>query len=142
MIKITCPHCGATGSMTPPPKEFVIIAPCPQCGEWIVLFREKVVAISREILNNGTFEEKKQHVAEIITTFLDSLGPLPPALLGEQESTAPMTDDQEGAEGESVEPEQERPGGITKEEIRDFVSIDLKLIDKRDYFERVFGKLD
>lgn len=140
MIKITCPHCGATGSITPPPKEFIIIAPCPQCGELVVLFREQVVAVNREILEQGTFEQKKQHVSEIITTFLEAVGSLPPALFSEDGSISPIPEFEEKADLQlSVD---ERPDNITKEEIKDFINIDLKLIDKREYFERAFGKLE
>ena len=123
MIKIKCPHCGASGSITPPPKEFIIIAPCPQCGELVVLFREKVAAINRKILTQGTFEEKKQHIAEIITTFLDSVGSLPPALFDGEGAMASMADLEAVTDAES--PESDRDGSITKEEIRDFINIDL-----------------
>ena len=137
MIKIECPHCGANGSITPPPKEFIIIAPCPQCGELVVLFREKVVAINRNILTSGTFEEKRQHIADVITTFLDSVGPLPSPGLSDGAAI--------GGFGEGLEIELEptdRSGGITTEEVKDFINIDLKLIDKKEYFEQVFGKVD
>jgi hypothetical protein len=137
MIKIECPHCGASGSITPPPKEFIIIAPCPQCGELVVLFREKVVAINRNILTSGTFEEKKQHIADVITTFLDSVGPLPEAGLSD---LAAIGGFEESAEIELAATD--TSGGITKEEVRDFINIDLKLIDKKEYFEQVFGKVD
>ena len=140
MIHIKCPHCGASGSITPPPREFIIIAPCPQCGELVVLFREKVAAINRKILTQGTFEEKKQHIAEIITTFLDAVGSLPPALFDGEGAMASMADLEAAMEAES--PESDRSSSITIEEIRDFINIDLKLIDKKEYFEQVFGKLD
>lgn len=140
MVKIMCPHCGASGSITAPPKEFIIIAPCPQCGELVVLYREKVVAINRKILTSGTFEEKKQHIAEVITTFLDAVGSLPPALFAEEGAMPFVEDFQEVTETES--PESDRGGSITKEEIRDFINIDLKLIDKKEYFEQAFGRLD
>ncbi len=137
MIKIECPHCGASGSITPPPKEFIIIAPCPQCGELVVLFREKVVAIDRNILTSGTFEEKRQHIADVITTFLDSVGPLPAPGLSDITAIGGF---EEGAEIELAPTHPD--GGITREEIRDFINIDLKLIDKKEYFEQVFGKVD
>ena len=140
MIKIQCPHCGASGNIKPPPKEFIIIAPCPQCGELVVLFREKVVAINREILTSGTFDEKRQHIAEVITTFLDSVGPLPPAVFSEEGEMPSLGDLEEP--GESELPGTGRKGGITKEEVRDFINIDLRLIDKKDYFEKVFGKIE
>ena len=137
MIKIECPHCGASGSITPPPKEFIIIAPCPQCGELVVLFREKVVAINRSILTSGTFEEKRQHIAEVITTFLDSVGPLPPSGFSD---IAAIGGFGEGAEIDLAPTDQS--GGITEKEVRDFINIDLNLIDKREHFEELFGKIE
>jgi hypothetical protein len=140
MIKITCPHCGASGSIPSASKEIFFVAPCPQCGELFVQFREKVVAVNREILEQGTFEEKKQHVAEIITSFLDLIGPFPPAIRGEDGALPFLPTFEE--EPECVQPERERSSKITKEDLSDFINIDLRLIDKKAYFERMFGKLD
>ncbi len=139
MVTITCPHCGATGSISPPPKEYIIIAPCPQCGEGVVLYQGEVVAVNREILKNGTREQKVQHVAEIITTFIESVGPLPP-IFGEEGTISNLTDFEEKAEFEP--PLDDRSGSFTKEEVRDFINIDLKLIDNKEYFEQHFGKLE
>jgi hypothetical protein len=141
MIKIKCPHCGATGSITPPPKEFIIIAPCPQCGEGVVLYQGEVVAVNREILKNGTREQKVQHVAEIITAFIESVGALPPALFGGEEgSISSFPEIEQKVEFEALSDEE--IDSFTKEEIRDFINIDLKLIDNREYFEQLFGKLE
>jgi len=140
MIKITCPHCGATSSITPPPKEFIIIAPCPQCGERVVLYQGEVVAVNREILEHGTREQKVRHVAEIITTFIESVGSLPPSLLGEEGDISSLSDIEETAEFEP--PSGDHAGSFTKEEIKDFINIDLMLIDNKEYFEQHFGKLE
>ena len=147
MIKITCPHCGASGSITPLPKQLIVVAPCPQCGELVVLFREQVVAMNRDILNHGTAEQKIRHIAEIITTFVESFGPLSSSLFREGATIEADAEPQDGIEFESadageLDADEEESDNITRDEVRDFVNIDLKLIDRKEYFERVFGKLE
>ncbi|UCD56616.1 MAG: hypothetical protein JSV16_12395, partial [Candidatus Hydrogenedentota bacterium] len=68
------------------------------------------------------------------------VGSLPPALFDGEGAMASMADLEALTEIESSD--SDRASGITKEEIRDFINIDLKLIDKKEYFEQVFGKLD
>src|SRR3990172_6135854 len=68
----TCPHCGNPRIVTSKvPKDMVVVLPCPNCHELVVLFRSKVIGLNKRILENGTREERKAHIAEIITEFLD-----------------------------------------------------------------------
>ncbi len=137
----SCPHCGTPRIITSKvPKDVVVVMPCPNCRELVVLFRNKAIALSRKIMENGSFEERKEHIAEIITEFLEPgmLG-LPSGdagpgfeVDGEAES---FVRDLAGAEDDAdVE-----PGPISEKEFDEFVRLDLDRIDEPNYFKKHFG---
>ena len=72
MDLVVCPHCKAHRIVTiKVPKDVVVVMPCPSCHELIVLFRNRIIALSRRILERGTQEERKAHLADVIGEFLD-----------------------------------------------------------------------
>ena len=78
MSEVTCPHCGKTRIMTTRiPRDVVVMLPCPECHELVVLFRGKAIPLNREVLQNGTKEERRNHIAEIVEECL------PPELFSE-----------------------------------------------------------
>ncbi|MBX7259977.1 MAG: hypothetical protein K1Y02_26720, partial [Candidatus Hydrogenedentes bacterium] len=90
-MKVTaCPHCGATRIVTSQvPKDVVVVLPCPNCHDLVVMFRTKIIALSRKIIEQGSFEEKKAHISEVIAEFLDpSLFKMP--LPQEDDSELPL----------------------------------------------------
>jgi len=114
----------------------VVVLPCPACHELCVLFRNKIIPLSRRIIEQGTFEERKAHLASIIAEFLD------PSLLGKI-----MADMEEGM-GQAIEELHPRRqavshledrGEITEEELERFVKFELKCLDNATYFKRHFG---
>jgi len=115
------------------------------------MFRRKVIAISRQILETGSREERTAHFAEVITEFLES-GVLPEAL-GRLSRESGLDGDASGqdagtegdGDGEAPEwspPAPERPGEdrgeITDEEFEKFVRLELKCLDNPTYFRRHF----
>lgn len=132
MSVVACPHCGNKRIVTTRvPKDVVVVLPCPECRELVVLFRSRVIAISRRILEHGTFEERKQHLAEIIAQFLE-----PDMFAADPDGSQPgeirserLADDAE-ADEESL---------ISDEEVERFVKVDLKRLDDTAYFKRHFG---
>jgi hypothetical protein len=114
-----------------PPKDVVVVMPCPACHGLVVLFRDKVIALSRDILERGTRKQVVSHIADIIGEFLDA-GVFPS--FGKHSSDAHSDDTPE------YEPETEvsfEP--ISKEEMDRFVKIELKCLDNPAYFKRHFG---
>ena len=72
MNLVVCPHCKSHRIVTAKvPKDVVVVMPCPACSELVVLFRKKVIALDRGVLEGGTMDERKEHIAEIITEFLE-----------------------------------------------------------------------
>ena len=113
--------------------------PCPVCNELAVLFRDKVIPLSRRIIEQGSFEERKAHLAGIIAEFLED-GAIPftlEQLQGRHESPAPRYKPYQ-APDPLLEEDDSTP--ISDEEFDKFVRIDLKCIDNAAYFKRHFSR--
>ena len=146
MHSITCPHCGNQRLLTSKvPKDVVVVLPCPSCHEWVVLFRSKVIALSREVIINGSFEEKKEHIAEVIAEFLEP-GMLPSSAeeleamtnqFGQARHPGQDENELEDDDGGDTDEEGERP--ISQREFDNFVKLQLKRIDDPIYFRKHFG---
>jgi hypothetical protein len=115
--------------------------PCPNCRELVVLFRNKAIALSRKILEDGTFEQRKEHIAEIITEFLE------PGMFGLPSSDSgpgfELDDEAESAAEELAEfmddDSASAKGPISEKEVDEFVRLDLNRIDEPNYFKKYFG---
>ena len=138
MGMIVCPHCKAHRIVTSRvPKDVVVVVPCPACHELSVLFRGKVIPISRRILERGAKKERIRHLAHIIEEFLEA-GVLP--LRGK----IPTGEDESFGEPEDIAGDMPFDDGppevpISEKELEKFVRIDLKHIDNPTYFKRHFG---
>ncbi len=140
-----CPHCGnqrlATARV---PKDVVVVLPCPSCHEWVVMFRGKAIALSRDVIVNGTFEEKKEHIAEIIAEFLDP-GMFPSSAQELEDLANGFAKQQEDSEDDAGEDGGQTGGDMPEEhpisqrELEEFVKVELDLIDDPSYFRRHFG---
>jgi uncharacterized protein YbaR (Trm112 family) len=143
MDMVVCPHCKTHRIVaTRVPKDVVAVMPCPACHELAVLFRNKVIGLSRSIIERGTFDERKDHLATVIAEFLEA-GILP----------LQQDDSENNAEGEfALDPfralrPRRRPRGvkdetkdpISQEEVERFTRIELKRLDNPTYFRRHFG---
>lgn len=151
LIQVQCPHCGARGQLMIPPVGTIIIGPCPQCNELVVVFCGQVLPLDKDTMENGSTKERKEHLLEVITEFLrDKLGDL---LINVTNSIPESMDNKELEDGSH--PIQEikdsppdfpikRPtkdrGPISQSEIERFTDVDLKLIDNKAYFESVFDE--
>ncbi|MEA3366386.1 MAG: hypothetical protein U9Q79_12165 [Candidatus Hydrogenedentes bacterium] len=144
MSTVTCPHCGKTRIVTTKiPRDVVVVFPCPECHELVVLFRGKVVGLKRDILQNGTKEERRNHIAEIVEEFL------PPELFsGDMDLDAWQGGPSFPFAGQpprgrwkrqQEEGEEEGNGPITDEEAERFYRFELQRIDETQYFKRHFG---
>ncbi len=100
----------------------------------MVLFQGKAIPVDRRILMEGTFEERKEHIAGIIATFLE--GGLAPFLERLAASGELLTWDDLKAVG-NLEPP--KTGPITDEEVANFARFELSELDNAEYFRRHFG---
>ena len=143
MSALSCPHCGnARMIMAKVPRDVVVVLPCPECHELMVLFQDKAIALSREILRNGTKEERRNHIAEIVEEFLprelfsgtvewdfgQGGAPFP---FGERPPRRPRP--------RTPETREDQHPPITDEEAERFYRFELHRIDEPQYFKRHFG---
>lgn len=146
MNLVVCPHCNSHRIVTAKvPKDVVVVMPCPSCKELVVLFREKVIALDRTLLEQGSQEDRKAHLAGVISEFLD------PSLF--KFTSLPAVETSESGKAESpdfapdalqiVESAQEKPKWstpISDREFERFTKFQLKRLDNVEYFRRHFGK--
>ncbi len=142
VIEVQCPYCKATGQIMTPPLGSIIVGPCPRCNEMVLLFDGSVIPLDKDIVAGGTPEEKKQHLLEAIVDvtatkideLIDSgdLGSKPNGYTPGRETTK--------SRPTQVTPSvrNEEAPYISRQEVRDFVNIDLHLIDSKDYFDKAF----
>ena len=138
---VVCPHCKSGRIESAKiPTDVVVVMPCPACRELCVIFRDKVIPLNRKIIEQGTMEERKMHLANVIAEFLEA-GMFPPrgieAMYSGRE-TPSEEKEETGAPQRETGPE-EPMAPISKEEFDKFVRIDLKCIDNPAYFRRHFG---
>lgn len=73
MESLRCPHCNEiVQHKDGMPKEIITVFACRHCEELSVLFRDKIIPLKRQVLEHGTLDEKKEHLAEVIAAFLES----------------------------------------------------------------------
>ena len=146
LIEVKCPHCGARGQLMLPPLGALIVGPCPECQGLVVVFCGRVLPLEKELMLNGSFSERRDHLMGVLTSFLEArvVQLLKEADSPEEEDMEATPDDgmphARNTSGE-VYPEKHRESGeqITEVEMADFVRVDLNLIDNTDYFNAIFG---
>jgi len=142
VIEIKCPHCGAIGQIIVPPIGQITIGPCPRCQELVVLFEGRVFPLDKETMIYGSYKEKREHLLMTLTEFLkEQVEELIPddRLLDGIDAPKPRTK----RAGKKCKPSvrNRKAGRISKQELEDFLDIDIPLLAKKDYFERFFGTL-
>lgn len=158
ILNIVCPHCQAKGQVAAPPTGAMVIGPCPKCNELVMVFSGAALPLKKDILVNGSAEDKRQHLMEVLTTFLDrQIGGLvqeledsgssdeQPAELGEDSEHGfdmPSEGDYGQGEGRDESSQVSREGGstaISQREFEDFVRKALPMLDNKDYFRQNFN---
>ena len=141
LIEVQCPHCGARGQIMVPPIGAMIIGPCPQCKEMVVVFCGQVLALDKDIMQGGEVEERREHLMSVLTDFLrDRVGKLLADNAPGEDEDAEEDDTIVAASDvpSSDTAVRSQPGPISDAEIQRFNSVDLKLLDNDAYFRSVF----
>lgn len=134
MSLVLCPHCRNHKIVTSHvPNNVVAVFPCPQCEELIVFFHNKAIALSRRILERGTHDERRTHLANIIGEFLE------PGFLTKLSESGALSLNSGSRHHDDNDDDAIDSEPISKEEIERFVKIELNRIDDSSYFRRHFG---
>jgi len=142
LIEVKCPHCSARGQIILPPIGSIIIGPCPECQELIVVFCGRVLPLDKEIMQNGSFDERREHIMEILTDFLrERIDKLVIEEAEVREKAASIKENAEEEEPEQTPKAAEFLSGpaISQEDIETFKNAELPLLDDKDTFESIFG---
>lgn len=134
-VEVECPHCHAKGIVMLPPPGAVIIGPCPECGESVMIFMASCLPLNKAIIVNGTTEEKEKHILDSMMAFLqerihDNIRMIEDG----PESPSEETDNLEATSPPSPQ------GLITDDDIEAFRTKDLKVLGKGDAFFTIFPK--
>ncbi len=127
-----------------PPVGAIIIGPCPQCNELVVVFCGHVLALDKETMENGSTDDRREHLLSVLTEFLhDRIAKL-------LSDDVEMIDGEVGEEGAedygasgagNASADEKRAGEespISQTEFDRFTDVDLKLLDNKAYFKSVF----
>lgn len=130
MDDVTCPHCGHEHNFSSDvPNDVVVVMPCPECQNLIVLFRNRAIGLNRKVLESGSFDERRSHIADMLSENRFAIAEGIAELL---ENGIPWR----GGDDES--PDDEEQGPITQREMDRFLHLDLERIDDAGYFRRNF----
>ncbi len=144
MVEVKCPHCSVRGQILLPPLGALIVGPCPNCDEMVVVFCGRALPLDKEVMLKGSEVEKHEHLKGVLIDFLesriatvveqfspeaaDSLRDYSPEALAQPEENTPR-----------LEPEEQfQPRLISDSEFEEFVHYDLPLLDNGDYFKTFF----
>jgi hypothetical protein len=109
----------------------------------VLLYDGTVLSLDKDIITGGSAEDKKQHLLETIVDMIagkvDEL--VDSGDLGSGQKPKPQEKTMI-AGGKIVTPSVRHKDAppISRAELRDFVDIDLKLINSKGYLEKVLGK--
>lgn len=143
LIEVKCPHCGTEGQINLPPLGAIIVGPCPECHEMVVIYCGKVMALDNEIMKHGEMAARRDHLKGILRSYIEERVD---RLFDSMEKNAQAVDNNEDTMiPESVEELEKKLGlaeskvDISPEEFEKFKTLELKLIDDFDYFRTIFG---
>ena len=143
LIEVQCPHCGARGQIMVPPVGAIIIGPCPQCNELVVVFCGHVLPLDKETMENGTTEDRRDHLLQVLTEFLQErivklLSDDLEFEEGEFRDPASLESGSQAEAASSGEADEPQANPISQTEFERFTDVDLKLLDNKAYFKSVF----
>jgi len=158
VIEVTCPHCGARGTIMVPPVGSVLIGPCPLCKEMVVLFAGRVMALDKDIMLGDDSGAKRDHLMDVLTEYIrervDEIfasGDAVALSVHEDEYEDEILGEDAAGPGEElprgkhldIHPTIDSSsllGPISRQEVDDFLRIDVPLLAKDEYFRVFFGR--
>ena len=152
LINVECPHCNTRGQIMVPPVGSIIIGPCPQCSELVVVFCGQVLPLDKSVMQDGSIEIRRTHLLSTLNEFLEErisslmtddfvldTRALPEAVDGMDFEEMEKVYMEDVPVSSSNETEADANQTITQSEVDRFTDVDLKLLDNKAYFKSVFG---
>jgi hypothetical protein len=143
LMDVQCPHCHAQGRIITPPPGSVIVGPCPECQEMVVVFGGRVLPLDKEIMLHGPVDARKEHMLEVLHAFIE--GKIEQLLHNAEQKPADGEEAEEPAEAFTAQaapatppPRRKRLEPISPEECAAFVAKELHLLDNPQAFKAIF----
>lgn len=138
MRKDRCPHCHKYGfHVWKMNEEIAAILTCRYCNELSLLFKGRVIPLNKGVLESGTLEERKMHLAEVIGILLEA-GLLDFSRIKDS-SDYPFHKPHQRKRSRNVSQEPSQTDLISDQEMERFLQVDLERLDNPAYFKRIFG---
>lgn len=146
MIRVTCPYCKASGYISPPPPQTILMGPCPMCSEPVALYNSKVIGLKNKLAGVSDSGEKIQSLARVIMEYINShAGPMDEEGIEriiQEIDTHAEAESRQGSKTvcdvlPSIRNRIDAP--ITAEEVEDFFRIDMNLLGRKEYFDKHFS---
>lgn len=158
-INMRCSACDAVYTLSIEQLNIVLLFKCYDCGQYNAYVAGNILELDRDIMNEGTDAEKRSHVVETVQNFAGELAKnvfanidrivnvnveIEMEQTGRQKRKRRIKEKSESAKGivgRRPAPSVKRADApqITSEEVKDFLKIDLNLIDKKHYFDKFFS---
>lgn len=145
MVEVKCPHCNVRGQIMLPPLGAIIVGPCPNCDELVVVFCGRVLPLNKETMVNGSSTEKHEHLKSVLVDFMDDrirkvVDQLTPEVTEGLHDYTPENDDYTPNMDEQPATTTiiDESKAISDNELDKFLRFDLPRIDNKDYFRAVF----
>ena len=158
LSNVKCSACESMYTLSIREMSALVLFQCLECGEHNLYVSGDVLLLNADIMDHGTEMERRSHVIEIFQLWASEyargvlmdvnrvidVGADADDRNSDSWISVPLRKEGDATRGlpasqiHSPIPWTDAPG-ITDEEVRDFVSIDLNLIDKKCYFDRFFG---
>ncbi|MCC6798178.1 MAG: hypothetical protein IT366_23900 [Candidatus Hydrogenedentes bacterium] len=145
MVEVKCPHCNVRGQIMLPPLGAIIVGPCPNCDELVVVFCGRVLPLNKETMVNGSSTEKHEHLKSVLVDFMDDrirkvVDQLTPEVTEGLHDYTPENDDYTPNMDEQPATTAiiDESKAISDNELDKFLRFDLPRIDNKDYFRAVF----
>ena len=145
LIEVRCPHCHARGRIVLPPVGAIIVGPCPECKEFVLIFCGQTFALIKDVIVSGSPDEKRTHLMTVLTEYLeDRISEL--VAEGASDENGVLSADFEDRPLETTSHLEEAAQGgdmdtkssISQSDFDRFVNVDLQLLDDKDYFKSIF----
>lgn len=153
-IPIECPHCQEKGETPVLRSGLVLIGPCPECGELVIITFGTVLALDKSVFQNGSRGEILDHIKGVVQSFIsDRFNQLSEEgkfdaseIPGINYTREEHEEDEKWPEIEDVTdqyqdqlPQNSNNHDITQIEVNQFTDVALKLLDDKAYFKSIFG---
>ncbi len=147
-VAVKCPHCGAQGKIVLPPLGTILIGPCPQCKGMVALFNGTTLPLDSKIILEGTLDEKKKHIVDTFSAFIEERVEEFFNPKQEEESFSEKENPSDSFKSEHISDHsikeynrkkvaKNKP--ISREELMRFKETEIDLLDNPEIFRKYFG---